>query len=507
MSLRKRRAEARAEARAMMMKSSGFGSSSSSGSGSGGSGIKNKNKNKNDNDTNNNTNNTDIISLYKLEIERLQSILDIFIDSFLGSSSSTSSTNPQNDNDNDNDNNNAITFSNNDIDSLKERIQIVKGLLYDRDYLNAFGSKLNLEAYVMRWSPSRALAYFKLFENNNNSSLITETLKNNGNSDDDNNNSNNNNNSTDQINVMSIGGGAGAEIVAFGAILKEIKKDENENEDEDEDENSKDDKNNINSNTTNNNNNNTTSIKPNKQMKVTAIDIADWSHVVNKLQDNINKSWFSQNKKKEANPSFQVDFIKRDVLELFSVPDIELSETEQEQKQKQSNETVESLTKTTTPITTKINVEKLLSQQKLVTVMFTINELFKENKSGTMKFLNRLRDSCTTLGTLLIFVESAGSYSDIQVGSKTFPVQFLIHHTLTTPINIITKKQNTQNNEKNPSPPSPSPKLAVAWERVQHCDSQWYRIPEPKYPFLPSLEYPLKLENMRYFVSIYKRIL
>lgn len=46
---------------------------------------------------------------------------------------------------------------------LIERIQKVKGALFERDYARAFGERENLEAYVVRWSPSRALAYRWVF--------------------------------------------------------------------------------------------------------------------------------------------------------------------------------------------------------------------------------------------------------------------------------------------------------------------------------------------------------
>ena len=42
---------------------------------------------------------------------------------------------------------------------LQEHIQVVKGDLYNRDYLAAFNNDDNRFAYACRWSPARALAY------------------------------------------------------------------------------------------------------------------------------------------------------------------------------------------------------------------------------------------------------------------------------------------------------------------------------------------------------------
>ena len=46
---------------------------------------------------------------------------------------------------------------------LKDLIQTVKGHLFDRDFDKAFSAENLLEAYTVRWSPSRALTYLDLF--------------------------------------------------------------------------------------------------------------------------------------------------------------------------------------------------------------------------------------------------------------------------------------------------------------------------------------------------------
>lgn len=306
--------------------------------------------------------------------------------------------------------------------TLASRIQAVKGALFDRDYLTAFGSAENLEAYVVRWSPARAIAYADLFRR-----LVIPHLLNHkdiGNNNNNNNNSNSiNNYSTRKLEVACVGGGAGAEIVALGALSM---------------------------------------LNGVGTMRVRSIDIADWGWVVERLGSVMRAHWSGDSTMTDALPTessnitgnncataeltqsmaglelenataFQVEFIHEDVLKL-------------------KHEQVD------------------LSKLDLITSMFTTNELFKESRAETVKFLHSLVQ-CKK-GALLLFVESAGSYSQVQVGSKLFPVHFLINHVL------------TQNNN---------------WELVDSNDSQWYRLPE-------GLEYPMQLENMRYFYRLYRRI-
>jgi 25S rRNA (uracil2843-N3)-methyltransferase len=104
-----------------------------------------------------------------------------------------------------------------------------------------------------------------------------------------------------------------------------------------------------------------------------------------------------------------------------------------------------------------------------ITSMFTTNELFTSSRVATIKLLQRL--SLCREGCLLLLVESAGSYSEVKVGSKVFPVQFLIHHTLT---------------------------VNGHWALLNGNDSRWYRVPD-------GLEYPMRLENMRHFYRLYQR--
>lgn len=269
---------------------------------------------------------------------------------------------------------------------LEKQIQSVKGSLYDRDYEQAFGSQENLHAYVVRWSPSRAMGYSSLMQS---LTPIRNLFQ-----------------SQSEVRVLTIGGGAGAEVVGLGSIALL----------------------------------NEGGSQP-ARVQVTAVDVAEWGDVIDKIVHYIAGNWYGKGKSLEEalnemtlhdNAKFSVNFINHDILTLdpnrYDVQNVDL-----------------------------------------ITSMFTTNELFALSKAGTVKFLKSL--SACKPGTLLLLVESAGSYSQIQVGSKTFPVQYLIEHSLTS---------------------------EGHWKLLDGSDSRWYRIPQDVY-------YNLKLENMRFFFRLYER--
>lgn len=279
---------------------------------------------------------------------------------------------------------------------LNRRIQDVKAALFDRDYNAAFGSQENLEAYVARWTPSRALAYTSLLDSLIGAALFEQP-------------------SSEPKRVLSIGGGAGAEIVALGTLTLLGGR-------------------------------HTGGAKSTQEVHVVAVDLAEWGPVVDKLTGYMAQNWVPPQSTdlsidnamahlsigSTSSSPFKVHFINHDILTLpAEAYDI--------------------------------------SRLDLITSMFTTNELFTSSKSGTVQFLHSLA-ACHS-GALLLFVESAGSYSEVTVGSKVFPVHFLIHHVL------------TQNNH---------------WELITSSDSQWYRLS-------PDLSYPMQLENMRYFYRLYRR--
>lgn len=156
------------------------------------------------------------------------------------------------------------------------------------------------------------------------------------------------------------------------------------------------------------------------------IDIADWRNVIGGLGAKMKETWFG------GRDAMTTSFIHDDVLSYqFDI------------------------------------------SYDLITILFTTNELFTEKRKETIAFLNRL-SGCKP-GALLLMAESAGSYSNIEIGSKKFPVQFLVDM-------ILVGKRGENNG---------------AWEVVSDSESCWYRVKEA--------DYPMKLENMRFFYRLYRR--
>ncbi|KAL5113557.1 hypothetical protein ACEQ8H_008566 [Pleosporales sp. CAS-2024a] len=216
--------------------------------------------------------------------------------------------------------------------------------------------------------------------------------------------------------VVCLGGGAGAELVALAAVQKMLWR---ESQDQ----------------------------APAK-MDIKNVDIADWTAVVHLLAKHVTilppLSKYASAAVQAANAalvdpgSFDVSFSKLDVLH---VEHGILSET--------------------------------LNSAHLVTLMFTLNELYSTSLPLTQKFLLNLTSALAS-GALLLVVDSPGSYSTITLNGadKKYPMQWLLDHTL------------LQTGEKDKN------KELAKWEKIHEDESRWFRLAH-------TLQYPIDLENMR----------
>lgn len=119
----------------------------------------------------------------------------------------------------------------------------------------------------------------------------------------------------------------------------------------------------------------------------------------------------------------------------------------------------------------------------LVTLMFTLNELFSTSMAKATGFLLRMTDSLQP-GAVLLVVDSPGSYSTLRLGKggeqeRRYPMKFLLDHTL----------------------------LSVArgkWERVFAQESRWWRrdAARLRYDVGPGAG----LEDMRFQIHVYRRV-
>ena len=280
-------------------------------------------------------------------------------------------------------------------DDLHELLQTVKGHLFNRDFSAAFGHPDYLDAYVIRWSPARALAYRNVFLE-----LCDEVKE------------------VFQIagrpgtttEIVCMGGGAGAELVGTAAALKHLLPRLEEGQQ-----------------------------KTESNLHVTALDIAAWDPCFNKLQDAVLESLIP-----DSYPNvFAADFHQVDVLSA-ELPKFIKPET------------------------------------KLITLMFTTNELYTAGKAETTRMLLSLA-GMVEKGCLLMVLESAGSYSTIKIGDKTFGMGMLLEYTL---LGAGGKGGD--------------------WNLITGEEARWYRLPKGE-TVGTGLKYPLALEDMRYFVRVFQK--
>ncbi|MCJ1298864.1 hypothetical protein MMC08_001655 [Hypocenomyce scalaris] len=364
---------------------------------------------------------------------------------------------------------------------LPATIQNVKQQLFNRDFEKAFGSKAHLEAYATRWSPSRALAYLEILcslphlsnqlrglsrgdaarsgEAERPSGALEEVppdahveeratmpqpyiITPTGHS--------------GRIKITCLGGGAGAEVVAFAGYLRYfyssasdegVATPSNQSSREDSDSRSR------------------TLIN----FDIAAVDMADWSMIVRTLSTGVSSpapiSKYASVALKAMNAplvdpnKFTVSFHRQDVLNM----DMEL-------------------------------MPSILQDTALVTLMFTLNELYTASMTGTTNFLLSLTYILEP-GSLLLVVDSPGSYSTVGFGktastedssaaAKKYPMQWLLDHTLLEASTIGSSRNTT---------------LGGQWEKLVSDESRWFRLPE-------GLTYPIELEDMRYQIHLYRRL-
>lgn len=266
--------------------------------------------------------------------------------------------------------------------------------------------------------------------------------------------------------AVCIGGGAGAEIVAlagawraldFGLGVEDglgqlsLEDEEEENKDE-----------------TGNESQIEGRVK--SVLSVAAVDIADWSGVVRRLEKTVASDAVPTLRSSEYQPplvpvdgdgsgngAFSVSFQRADILGM--------SEDQLKDVFLEANSSENAL---------------------LVTLMFTLNELFSTSMAKTTGFLLRLSEILPSNAVLLV-VDSPGSYSTLKMGKdkdgnpveRNYPMKFLLDHTL----------------------------LSVAegkWERIYTQDSRWWRRDAERLRY--EVGEGAGLEDMRFQLHLYRRL-
>jgi 25S rRNA (uracil2843-N3)-methyltransferase len=337
-------------------------------------------------------------------------------------------------------------------DTLKPLLQKVKQALFERDFGRAFGEDEYLQAYSIRWSPSRALCYASILADLR--QHFTKAFPMCG----DFHSKTNHYDGKDEplpasaagtpesaLHITSFGGGA-AEVIAFAGFWKHLHSSASPCASRDvavaqapE----------------------TLSVADRTsahKLDVLLVDTAQWGDVVQKLHEGLISppplSKYASSSAREANAPL---ILREDLATTFRTEDVlELSQSQ---------------------------LGDLLGPKPmLLTLLFTLNELYSTSIGKTTKFLLSLT-SVVKPDTFLLVVDSPGSYSIAVVGkeSKKYPMHWLLDHAL-----IETQKARGEESTPN-------------WEKVVSDDSRWYRLPE-------ELRYPISLESMRYQLHLYRRL-
>jgi len=359
---------------------------------------------------------------------------------------------------------------------LKPLLQKLKGHLYDRDFAAAFGNKEYLEAYAARWSPSRALGYVEALKEAIGHLKVEESA------------GDELNYGASNVQIICLGGGAGAEIVSLAGVHTLLHDEERHNV-------MRKDAQNLNFLANHEVHQDgdalpppsSTTISMRLDFDITLVDIADWSEISTSLHAALTSppqlSPYASEAARAAAKSlippsrFHTRFIQQDIIS----PECSIAQ-------------LISSSSSPTP--------HAPSPQTLVTLMFTLNELYTTYVPRTQRLLLNLTMALNP-GALLLVVDSPGSYSTVTVNSseKRYPMLWLLEHTLFTTAPITLSKLSDDGNDTGMSKlrkeleSEPKP----CWDKVVSEESKWFRLPE-------GLSYPIELENMRFQMHLYRRL-
>lgn len=297
-------------------------------------------------------------------------------------------------------------------DEMAKALQEIKTALFNREFDKAFGNEEYLDAYAARWSPTRALCYERVLHR----ATVELNLETTYPDYDPEREITELPKPPRTLRVISIGGGA-AELAAVAAFLRG-------------------------------------ELQQTTSAELVLVDSGPWKTVVDKLYAGLTTpppvSPYANAAAKAAAAAagpfisadrLSVNFEQHDVLSLPS-------------------ERLESL---------------IGDKPVLLTLCFTLNELFTAGGlAKTTAFLGTLT-AALPLHSLLLIVDSAGSYSEVGVGSsaKKYPMQWLMDRVLS------------------------GDRDGRWWAKLEAEESVWFRLKQ-------DLDYPIPLENMRHQVHVHR---
>ncbi|KAJ9100579.1 hypothetical protein QFC21_003623 [Naganishia friedmannii] len=352
-----------------------------------------------------------------------------------------------------------------DDPNLAVKIQQIKALLYEKRFLEVFETESWLDIYAARWVPSRALAFREIFDSIGlleRSEEVAEFTKGKGKE---------NAESTagtavagtaqsaesprSAQKVICIGGGAGSELVALCAVVTQQLGSTNDQQHEESlhSESETEETKKAEPETTPATESSSSVIPP---LDIHLLDIGPYGELINSFQDTC-LSVLPGLSSDATNAIFhQIDILAPACTPLFE----------------------NLLTRSTT-------------QPPIITLLFTMTELFIQSRPRTIAFL-RMLSRFAPRGTLFLVVDSANEEaSAVTVGKegRSWSLGMVMDGILCTPPPAATTGSE-----------EPAPKAKALWRKMESEDSKWYRLREGLQD-----HYPIKMENTRYWLRLYRR--
>lgn len=335
----------------------------------------------------------------------------------------------------------------NDFEALKPTLQEIRDALNCRDFDTAFGREEYLEAYTIRWSPSRTLVYTQLLAwictQRANDAYIKQLV---GSVEHE-----------SPTKVVCFRGGA-SEFMAISGLLRYLRPSEAAGNPRTTDGEISEGLDALSISSPN---------APSPLLQVNLFDAADWASVLSKLDQGLKTpptlSKYASAAVRAANASFLLPGIAEHTFTRADVLDL--------------------------------NTEDLRASvgpaPALLTLMYTLNELYTISMSRTTAFLRRLKEVAPK-GSLLLVVDSPVAYSEVTAANaeegevkRKYPMNLLLDYAL------LPKKQNPDDSDEE--------QPERAWEKVINEPSMVHKLDD-------ALKFPVSLENVRFQVHLFKRI-
>ncbi|KAF9201059.1 hypothetical protein BGZ49_008713 [Haplosporangium sp. Z 27] len=337
------------------------------------------------------------------------------------------------------------------LPSFDETLQTIKSHFFDRNYDAVFQNPAHLPVYSARYAPSRALCYYRLFLEH---PVLMKSLE------------------GGPSTILCIGSGAGSELVGISAAMvhatpvssKMKKKKTTSTSKSMKDIEPEHDQNGLKE-------------DPIVDSSISGLEKLELSSNSNSItapgsqttkdttiSDEALSSIKSTKPKKPKVNKQQVTIVMQDYVDWS--PILQPMETVIRSRMQLGPERLACETEIGNVLDLSEGLLRRVEKADLITFMFVLNELFQDKKR-TMLLVAKIVAAMPS-GAHMLVVDSAGSFSNLKVGERVYMVYMLLDH-------------------------------LKDLEIVYQDDSTWYRCP-------PGVTYPLKLENMRHFIRIYKKL-